>query len=109
WARWAGDGEQLDPAPGRGYHHRGIAESIDFDPVASRAVDNWWERPEPERVHTQTLRCYSPADFQLLLEGTGLRLDHLEVDGQPLDRGARHTMASPLWEANEYLARLRPG
>jgi SAM-dependent methyltransferase len=107
WAGWVGDGDQHDPDPARGYHHRGTAERIDFDPVGNRFLDSWWERPEPERVHTQSVRCYTPADFLLLLEGTGLRLDHLEVGGQSLDLGAPHTTASPLWEANEYLVRLR--
>jgi SAM-dependent methyltransferase len=108
WARWAGDGEEHDADPAGGYHHRGTVERIDFDPVANRFLDSWWERPEPERVHTQSVRCYAPADFQLLLEGTGLRMDHLEVGGEPLALGEGHTMSSPLWAANEYLARLRP-
>jgi SAM-dependent methyltransferase len=110
WARWAaeGEGDDHDPDPARGYVHRGIQERIDFDPVGNRAVDSWWERPEPERVHTQSIRCYTPADFRLLLEGTGLALDHVEVGGEPLALGGGHTMASPLWQANEYLARLRP-
>jgi len=106
WASWVGDGDKFDPDPARGFRHRGVAERIDYDPVANRAVDSWWERPEPERVHTQTLRCYAPADFLLLLEGTGLRLDHVEVDGQELVLDASHTTASPLWTANEYLVRL---
>jgi hypothetical protein len=107
WARWAGDGEEHDPDPDRGYHHRGSAERIDFDPVGGRFLDSWWERPEPERVHTQSVRCYAPADLQLLLEGTGLRLDHVDVGGQSLALDGHPTMASPLWTANEYLARLR--
>jgi SAM-dependent methyltransferase len=109
WARWAANGEAqgYGPDPARGYVHRGTQERIDFDPVANRFLDSWWERPEPERVHTQSIRCYAPADFLLLLEGTGLRLDHLEVGGQTLALDGGHTMASPLWEANEYLVRLR--
>jgi SAM-dependent methyltransferase len=109
WARWAqeGDGDEHDPDPARGYVHRGIRQRIDYDPVANRAIDSWWERPEPDLVHTQSIRCYAPADFLLLLEGTGLALDHLEVRGEPLALDAPQTMASPLWEANEYLVRLR--
>jgi SAM-dependent methyltransferase len=109
WARWAaeGDADEHDPDPARGYVHRGIKERIDFDPVNNHAVDSWWEKPEPERVHTQRIRCYAPADLRLLLEGTGLELDHVEVGGQPLDLDAHHTMSSPLWDANEYLVRLR--
>jgi hypothetical protein len=29
--------------------------------------------------------CYTPVDFLLLLEGTNLKLKHLEVDGEALD------------------------
>jgi SAM-dependent methyltransferase len=109
WARWAaeGDGDEHDPAPEIGYVHRGIKQRIDYDPVANRAIDSWWERPEPETVHTQSLRCYAPGDFLLLLEGTGLTLDRVEVGGQELALDAGHSTASPLWEANEYQVRLR--
>lgn len=107
WARWAGGGTELAGDVARGYPHRGLVQRIDYDPVANRAIDSWWEKPRPEHVHTQLLRCYAPADFQLLLEGTGLTLDHLEVRGEPLPLDGTHTMGSPIWMANEYLVRLR--
>jgi hypothetical protein len=43
----------------------------------------------------------------LLLEGTGLSLEHLEVDGMPFDfRAAEHTAQDALWKAWSYLVRL---
>jgi hypothetical protein len=43
----------------------------------------------------------------LFLEGTGLSLEHLEVDGMPLDfRAAGHTAQSALWKAWSYLVKL---
>ena len=55
----------------------------------------------------QTIRCYTPADFLLLLEGTGLALKHIEVDGQALDLNANNiTTAGALMQAWCYLVQL---
>jgi SAM-dependent methyltransferase len=73
WAGWAGDISHRAARPDAGYQHA-LTELTDFDPVACRFTDTWWEQDRPERRHAQTGRCYTPADFCLLLEGTGLTL-----------------------------------
>jgi hypothetical protein len=61
----------------------------------------------PEQALAQTLRCYSPADLLLLLEGTGLAVDYLEIDGEQLPLPDGTVRSSPaLMEAWSYLARL---
>lgn len=105
WITWAGDEEQLAAAPDQGYRYD-VSQRIDFDPVRNRFIDTWWETNSPERALSQDIRCYAPADFMLLLEGTGLKLDRLEVDGQELRLDARQMSSHPLWTNHEYLAKL---
>ena len=57
------------------------------------ATDTWWRVDRPEERISQVLRCYTPADLRLLLDGTGLRLD--AIDGFDRDEA-------------EYLAVLAP-
>ncbi|HWD39450.1 MAG TPA: hypothetical protein VG944_11415, partial [Fimbriimonas sp.] len=54
---------------------------------------------------TQKIRCYNPADFRLLLEGTGLRVERIEVGGEEVSGEA--TSGSPIWKAWSYLAVLK--
>ena len=108
-ARQAGNEERLTPLPGvpgsvemlRRYH---------FDPVHCRWIDEWQPVDSPEKALAQTVRCYTPADFLLLLEGTGLILQYVEVDGQVLDVRSNTIMTGgPLMEAYSYLVKLVPG
>ncbi|WP_335987857.1 class I SAM-dependent methyltransferase [Glycomyces sp. MUSA5-2] len=109
WARWDGDTEALHPAPERGYRHE-LRQRMAYDPVAAVAVDSWWDAAEPERVITQRLRCYSPADLMLLLEGTGLVLKAIVAGGEALDLAADHAGdAGMLRGHHEYLAVLARG
>jgi SAM-dependent methyltransferase len=57
----------------------------DFDSVGCRYVDHWWPAGHEDERVTQTLRCYSPADFRMLLEGTGLKAVIFEAAGHPFD------------------------
>ena len=81
-----------------------------FDPLRCRWIDEWQPAAHPEHTLAQTVRCYTPADFCLLLEGTGLALQRVEVAGQPLDfacapqAGAEIATAGPLLQAYSYLA-----
>ena len=72
-----------------------------------RWMDEWQPVGDPSQAHTQSLRCYTPADFLLLLEGTGLALVRLGVAGEPLDVASPHTMQGPLREAYSYLVQLQ--
>ncbi|MBF6589469.1 MAG: methyltransferase domain-containing protein [Ktedonobacterales bacterium] len=62
----------------------GMIELHEFDPIAMRFIDTWWIDGDEAHAHAQTARCYSPADFALLLEGTGLVIRAMEVNGTPL-------------------------
>jgi SAM-dependent methyltransferase len=75
-----------------------------FDAAGCRMTDRWWQRDDPSNAVEQSLRCYSPADLALLLEGTGLALTAVEPGGA-VDRatGAYHPGA-PLTRAMSYLA-----
>lgn len=74
----------------------------DFDADRSRLLQSIWPVGEDEsQAVTQSLRCYSPADFRLLLEGTGLVLQTLE----PYE-SEDHEKRVPLKQAMLYLTKL---
>ena len=83
-ARDANTTVQLDPLDG-------VPELVKmnrrchFDPLNCRWIDEWEPVDAPDQALAQTVRCYTPVDFLLLLEGTHLTLKHLEVDGEALD------------------------
>lgn len=86
-------------------------ERCHFDPRHSRWIDEWVPVDHPDQALAQSIRCYSPADLLLLLEGTGLTLREVEVDGRPLGIGTpgdeqRITLSPALLEAWSYLAVL---
>jgi hypothetical protein len=84
-----------------------MIERCHFDPVHSRWIDEWAPVAAPDQALAQTLRCYTPADLLLLLEGTGLALRLIEVDGQALAfETAAITTSGPLLDAWSYLAQL---
>ncbi|MBC7804721.1 MAG: class I SAM-dependent methyltransferase [Akkermansiaceae bacterium] len=77
WARIAGREQVVETdRAGRFIKRTG------FDPVGCRFLDSWSAEDDPSgRIDTQSIRCYSPADFLLLLEGTGLTARHAEMNG----------------------------
>lgn len=106
-ARSAGTEERLDPL-------EGVAESVEmlrrchFDPVQCRWIDEWQPTAHPGEALAQAIRCYSPVDFRLLLENTGLVLERIEVEGEAVDLGADPiATAGPLMDAWSYLVQLR--
>jgi len=77
-----------------------------FDPLNSRWLDNWWKVGDEDQVIKQSLRCYSPADFKLLIEGTGLKLDKIEPCLQ-YDGGERlYPGIEKLGKSITYLAKM---
>jgi len=77
--------------------------------VHCRWIDEWQPTAEPDKALAQTVRCYTPADLILLLEGTGLRLKRIEVDGQAVDFETNQIKTSgPMMEACPYLTQLIP-
>lgn len=65
-----------------------------FDANGCRLLDHWWSPANEDQRVTQSLRCYSPQDLRLLLNGTGLRLEQ-SVPGGAVD-----------YEANSYIPRV---
>lgn len=89
WAQHAGYTREWS-APTR------FVQTYGFDAEACRFTDTYAAEGEPPQ--TQSLRCYAPADFRLLLEGTGLGL--LEV--RP---GGAWDPAAQVWHPQVPLAR----
>jgi len=81
-----------------------------FDPASSRWTDEWIPVKNPSEARAQSIRCYSPADFEMLLDGTGLKLLSAELDGREIKPGAGKIGAkSPLMDTSRtyaYLAKL---
>lgn len=105
-ARHAGEAVELDAledVPGS----VAMVERSHFDPVYSRWIDEWEPVGDPDAALAQTVRCYSPADLCLLLEGTGLRLARVELDGVAVDTTSQQITLSKAWlEAWGYLVQL---
>jgi SAM-dependent methyltransferase len=104
-ARAAGKEQRLAPLAGV----PGSVEMIErchFDPVHSRWTDEWQPASDPHAGCAQTLRCYAPADFRLLLEGTGFALDYMEVGGREVALDDRVSNGGPLMDAWQYVVRL---
>jgi SAM-dependent methyltransferase len=109
WARWDGDQEYKPKRPEDGYDYD-LGELTQFDPIRNRFADTWWADDNPGEKWTQSIRCYTPADLRLLLEGTGLTLDAVLVSGEIVDLDQPQLgLASLLREAYEYLAVLARG
>ena len=107
--RDAGSEVRLPPLPGV----QGSVEMFErchFDARHCRWIDEWVPVAAPEQALAQSIRCYSPADLALLLEGTGLTLLHLEVEGEalPADDADAITLSPALLQAWSYLAVLGP-
>lgn len=83
-----------------------FAREYGFDAEECRMLDHWWQTHQPEQRFTQSLRCYSPADLRLLLEGTGLEMVALEPGGGVDNKGRYHERRE-LPQAMSYLAVLQ--
>lgn len=107
WTKWVGDEEHLTANPKEGYEYN-VNQKIDFDPVHNRFLDTWWDSDKPEEKLTQDIRCYSPVDLLLLLEGTRFELEKIEVNGEEIKiEDNVFTSDCVLAQAHEYLAVLK--
>jgi hypothetical protein len=77
-----------------------------FDEDGCRMLDTWWPTGHPSAAVTQSLRCYSPDDFESLLDGVSL--DLVEVrPGSSFDHETNtFRPTTPLEEAMQYMAVL---
>ncbi|MCP4442533.1 MAG: class I SAM-dependent methyltransferase [Aureispira sp.] len=78
----------------------------EFDAIGCRLIDKWWLKEKPDYVVNQSLRCYTPADFQMLLKGTGLKFDRLQPGGKVDYDLMEFDKVAPLDEAMTYYARV---
>ena len=62
-----------------------IIAKYDFDHRASRFVGEWWPEGRNEEMISESIRCYTPATFIDLLEGTGLVASRFDVEGRRFD------------------------
>jgi SAM-dependent methyltransferase len=79
-----------------------MIERCHYDPLSGRWIDEWQPVEHPENALAQTLRCYTPADLRLLLEGSGLRLECALIDGQRVDLSDERQMLQAEWFKNDY-------
>jgi SAM-dependent methyltransferase len=79
----------------------------EFDPIESRIIDKWWPYGKPEQVMCQSLRCYTPADLNLLLEGTGLEIVTIRPGGKMDYRTGDFIPKVSLEEAMTYYVKLK--
>lgn len=77
-----------------------------FDAARCAVTDTWFLKDNPSIKTTQRLRCYSPADLAMLLEGSGLTI--LEnFPGGFLDYSTGSYIPEvPLHQAMSYITRL---
>lgn len=97
WAHYAGYTRHW-PEPAE------LVQTYGFDADGCRMTDTY--APPGEAPLTQSLRCYSPADLRLLLEGTGLELLRVKAGGKyDPEAGVWHPDV-PLGECMTYIAEL---
>jgi len=99
WAK--SDGIEMDLGAGM--------RRYEFDPIGCRLIDKWWLPDKPDEVYSQSLRCYTPADFNLLLQGTGLYLDSLKPGGKVDYEILEFIEKAELPEAMTYYTKLKKG
>ncbi|GCE29898.1 methyltransferase [Dictyobacter alpinus] len=100
WAQQAGKVE-TDNEPG-------LTQRYDFDPIGCRFIDQWWPTNDQSQIIAQTVRCYTPVDLTLLVKGTGLAIELLEIDDTPIPLSETSTMKHALWNTASYVAKLIP-
>jgi SAM-dependent methyltransferase len=99
--------ERLEDVPGS----VDMTERSSYDAILGRWVDEWEPVGNEAATRRQSIRCYTPADLLLLLEGSDFKIDHAEFDGQAFDpQPAQVSTHSPMlqYENNyAYLVVLR--
>lgn len=66
---------------GRKMEFENFKRKYDFNPKKCRMLDSWWEKGKKDKKVTQSLRCYSPADFKLLLKDSNLKIRSITPNG----------------------------
>lgn len=84
-----------------------IERVYEFEPFGCRMLDTWWVTSNPTEKITQSLRCYSPADLELLLPSKQLHLELIETGGSMDYENWVYEAQVPLEQAMMYMAKLR--
>lgn len=85
----------------------GIQREYGFDAEGCRMLDSWWEKGTEQDQVMQSLRCYSPADFQLLMKGLDFETVHFEPGGTMDYAAGQYIEKAPLHKAMSYLAVMK--
>jgi SAM-dependent methyltransferase len=107
-ARHAGEAialDALEDVPGS----VDMIERCYYDAVNARWIDEWQPVQNPSDALAQSLRCYAPADLLLLLEGTGLKVKHMQIEDENIEMnlpGSQIQIHPALLEAWAYLVQL---
>ncbi|MBW6475315.1 MAG: hypothetical protein K0B14_19465, partial [Anaerolineaceae bacterium] len=85
-----------------------MIERCHYDLVHAHWIDEWQPVEHPDDTLAQTIRCYTPADLLLLLEGSGLKIQHLEIEGKVVDMYSNQSVTGKEWfkRDNSYLVKL---
>ncbi|MBP1970287.1 cyclopropane fatty-acyl-phospholipid synthase-like methyltransferase [Virgibacillus natechei] len=83
------------------------SRKYNYDFAGSRMLDTWFD--SDNKQITQSLKCYSPKDLQLLLETTGLKLVDIQPGGAMDYETWEYWENAPLGEAMSYMAKLVKG
>jgi cyclopropane fatty-acyl-phospholipid synthase-like methyltransferase len=91
-----------------GHHMKfnSIERQYDFEYKECRMLDHWWCSNDKHQIVTQSLRCYSPADLNLILRDTGLKIETIESGGSLDYDTMKYSETVPLREAMTYLVKL---
>jgi len=81
-----------------------FTRKYDFDFHHNRMLDTWTNKQNEQ--FTQSLRCYSPADLEIILHGTGLKLDSIVPGGTMNYESNEYIENAELGEAMMYMAKL---
>lgn len=81
-----------------------MTERTYYDAVLGRWIDEWEPVGDQAKTRRQSVRCYTPADLMLLLEGTGFQIIHAEFAGKAFDPApAQISTTSPIQDyKNNY-------
>ncbi len=79
-----------------------MIERCHYDLVNARWIDEWQPVEQPEHTLAQSIRYYTPADLLLLLEDSGLSIQHLEIEGEVLDVYTNQLVIGKDWFKVDY-------
>ena len=85
----------------------GIQREYGFDAEGCRMLDSWWEKGREQDQVMQSLRCYSPADLQLLMNGLDLETFNIEPGGTMDYAEGQYIEKAPLHKAMSSLAVIK--